>query len=276
MIHVALTNLLHEDFYEYATESEDLNVSDDYKILIAEYSEMRYWEDDLISLERGLSHRIDYLVLPDGLTLNDMIGRARRIFEVVLLLRKYGVSGVNTLRACDIMGRDMIAITHLLPEDMYVHEVTVSDVPGAGLLFTGRIHFAGRSQKWSVDCDSYANMKVCDALKAWFACTEGIRTACERLKDLEGKIVPLQSLTAALDDISAQAARECVVLEDGWNYTAYPEDYDDEVIFSNGDSKGVENPNMEGCNFFELHFTDNGPETDVDRYVTVNSFDYWF
>ena len=104
-----------------------------------------------------------------------------------------------------------------------------------------------------------------------------LRTTCKAVTERVGRTMHWSDLEYYLNRIASQTEGFLSEGGNGWSPTCSPEDYDDEVIFSNDISDGAENVNMAGCNFFEVHFSyvdDNA--TGSQRQIVLNSFDFWF
>lgn len=109
-----------------------------------------------------------------------------------------------------------------------------------------------------------------DFLSVYWKHSDPIRNIGSRLKALVGRRFERHTLEYILDLLSNAIGDLLGGESEGWSPTTCPEDYDDEVIFSDDFSPGIENPNMEGCNFFEVHYTEN-----TEDLLTLNSFDLW-
>ena len=101
---------------------------------------------------------------------------------------------------------------------------------------------------------------------------EILDSAFAPIKTLEGKSVKLSILEDLADGL-CRAAVDSGYMEksEGWSYTDCPEDYEPcDVIFGDDTSLGLDNPNDEGNNLFEIQFTEEGAaDRNPDHTVVV-------
>lgn len=189
---------------------------------------------------------------------------------------------VSALREAGIETLDLVRLQGSLPgitidrngnrEDLTVDKVTIAEDGTVSLLCTGD------NTQLTTSADNLSVSELEDLqehISEYLDTTKDARGLLEQMKALVGKTVPLERIEEALDALSECLGRTMLDGSEGWSPTCCPEDYDDEVIFSDDYCPGVEWPNMEGCNLFELHYSEAGAGNDGKMTVIVNSFDYY-
>lgn len=199
------------------------------------------------------------------------IASAHYISDMASALKQAGTTTLDLVRLQGSLP-GMTVIMNGEVEDLTIDKLTVMNDGTMSLLCTGdNVQFTTTAEKLHENELKDLRQHLFEYLDT----TKDARGLLERLKALVGKTLPLERIKEALDALSECLGRTVLDGSEGWSPTCCPEDYDDEVFFSDDFCPGVEWPNMEGCNLFELHYSENGTGEDGRLMVTVNSFDYY-